>query len=200
MLSDLGVQFEILVPNIPEEEVSGETPEDHALRLGRQKAEAVADAHPDALILGADTAVVIDGLILGKPVDTEDARRMLGLLAGRDHIVVSAFALLAPDLGISHGRAVTSRVFIRSLTGDQIRRYVQTGEPMDKAGGYAIQGVGAGLVKKVEGSYTCVVGLPLAELIEDIEGLLGPRWLYERKKERVGPVGTLDMEADPPKN
>jgi septum formation protein len=181
MLGDLGIDFEIIPPHIPEDAVGGETPEEHTARLALGKALAIAADRPEALVLGVDTTVVIDGLVLGKPADADDAFRMLSRLAGRWHVVVTAFALVAADFGIRRVRTETSRVFLRPLAPERIRWYVRTGEPMDKAGAYAIQGIGAGLVKKIEGSYTCVVGLPLAELIEEIEGLFGPDWLFERK-------------------
>jgi septum formation protein len=153
------------------------------LRLAKAKADAVARLHPEALTLGADTAVIVDGRILGKPADEEDAVRMLSLISGRWHTVVTAFALVCPERKISVERVVTSDVFIRKLSQAQIRWYIATGEPMDKAGSYAIQDLGASLVREVKGSYTCVVGLPLTEVVEELETLFGPDCLFGDKKD-----------------
>lgn len=180
MLADMGVAFEIVVSNVPEVYEPGEAPDAHVARLALAKADAVAASRPEALVLGADTTVVIDGHVLGKPADVPDACRMLGLIAGRAHTVYTAYALVARDAGILRERVTASRVHIRSLSPERIRWYVETGEPMDKAGAYAIQGIGAALVERVEGSYTNVVGLPLAEVMTDVENLLGPDWLFTR--------------------
>lgn len=179
MFADMGVAFEVVVSNVPEDELPGETPDAHVRRLAYAKADEVARGRDDALVLGVDTIVVIDGEILGKPVDEGDAERMLGRLAGRDHTVFTGYALVWAGGAARESRVVQSRVFMRSLTPERIRWYVATGEPMDKAGAYAIQGIGASLVTRVEGSYTCVVGLPLAETVLDIERLAGPDWLFE---------------------
>lgn len=174
LLSGMGLDFQVHVSDVDELPIPGESPEAHCLRLAIEKAEDVAQHHPEALTLGADTVVIVDGEILGKPVDTYDARRMLKKISGRWHTVITAFALRCPGKNIRVSRAVSSDVFIRGLSDNQIKWYVGTKEPMDKAGAYAIQGVGASLVKQVKGSYTCVVGLPLAELVEELETLFGP--------------------------
>jgi nucleoside triphosphate pyrophosphatase len=174
LLNGLGLKFEIDISGIDEQPIEGETPEQYCLRLAEEKAVDVAVRHPAELVLGADTSVIVDGAILGKPVDKDDAFRMLRMISNRWHTVITAFALICKDREISITRAVSSQVFIRQLSDAQIRWYIETGEPMDKAGSYAIQGVGASLVKEVQGSYTCVVGLPLAELVEELETLFGP--------------------------
>ena len=131
-------------------------------RLAEVKAEEVAGRHPDAdLVLGADTTVVLGGEILNKPVDREDARRMLTALAGSWHTVYTGYALLAP---MERRRVVghaTSEVFIRAMSPAEIEAYIDTGEPMDKAGSYAIQAIGSLLVAQIKGDYTNIVGLPL---------------------------------------
>lgn len=127
------------------------------LRLAKEK--AAARAHPGELVLAADTVVVIDGELLGKPRDAEDARRMLGRIAGREHVVLTAVALEEP--GRRTSGIETSRVRMAALTPEEIAWYVDTGEPMDKAGSYAVQGIGALFVEEVHGNYTNVVGLPL---------------------------------------
>ncbi|MCZ7586295.1 MAG: Maf family protein [Deltaproteobacteria bacterium] len=181
MLDDLGASFEILPAGIDEHDVPGERAEDHVQRLALEKAETIAAAHPDALVLGVDTEVIVNGTTLGKPADEDDACRMLGLIAGREHTVATAYALVWTAGDLRRTRVVTSRVTLCALTSERIRRYVATGEPMDKAGAYAIQGVGASLVRRVEGSYTCVVGLPLAELVEDLDELFGADWIFEKR-------------------
>ncbi len=128
------------------------------------KASCVAKTHPGAFVLGADTVVVLDGEILGKPSNADDASRMLGLLSGRTHEVITAFTLLGADS--RQEDAVATKVSFRQIDEETIERYVDSGEPMDKAGAYAIQGLGGGLVDKVEGSYTNVVGLPVAEVLK----------------------------------
>lgn len=174
LLEGLGLTFDVVISNVDEKVFPGELPLEHCQRLAFAKAEAVANSNPDALILGADTAVIVDGDILGKPVDKKDAVRMLGTISGRWHTVITAFALVCPEMNIKVERVVSSEVFIRNLSKSQIEWYIDTGEPMDKAGAYAIQGLGAALVKEVKGSYTCVVGLPLAETVAELEKLFGP--------------------------
>jgi septum formation protein len=174
LLEGLGLTFDTIPADIDESHQNGELPDAHCRRLAIEKAKKVAGAHPAALTLGSDTSVIVDGLILGKPADPDDAARMLGMISGRWHTVVTAFALICPDRNIDVSKVVTSDVFIRELSEAQIRWYIETGEPMDKAGAYAIQGVGASLVKQVKGSYTCVVGLPLAETVKELETLFGP--------------------------
>ncbi|MCC6159851.1 MAG: septum formation inhibitor Maf [Deltaproteobacteria bacterium] len=181
MFAEMGVAFEVVVSNVPEDEMHGETPDAHVRRLAYAKADEVARGRDDALVLGVDTIVVIDGEILGKPANEGDAERMLGRLAGRDHTVFTGYALVWTAGVARESRVVQSRVFMRALTPERIQWYVATGEPMDKAGAYAIQGIGASLVTRVEGSYTCVVGLPLAEAVLDIERLVGPEWLFGRR-------------------
>lgn len=132
------------------------------LRLAREKAQAVA--RPGELVLAADTTVVVDGEILGKPLDAEDARRMLRLLAGREHEVLTGIALAEPNQengGRTVARVDLTRVRIAPLTDEEIGWYVETGEPMDKAGAYGIQGLGSLFVEAVDGNYTNVVGLPV---------------------------------------
>lgn len=173
LLEGLGIPFDIIVSNVDERVISGELPEEHCARLATAKAEAVAATVPEALTLGADTAVIVDGEIFGKPVDMKDAVRILGIISGRWHTVITAFTLICLERKIKVERVESSEVFIRNLSTSQIEWYIDSGEPMDKAGAYAIQGIGASLVKKVKGSYTCVVGLPLAETVIELEKLFG---------------------------
>jgi len=133
--------------------------------MARLKVLGVAASHPGAFILGADTVVAVDNIILGKPRDTADARRMLGMLAGRGHIVATGCALADSRGKVVWAEAFTSHVTFTPLTDEAIAAYAATGEPLDKAGGYAIQGLGAFMIAAIKGSYTNVVGLPLAEVV-----------------------------------
>ena len=159
ILTGLGVDFSVRPPDVDESILPGEGPEEHVQRLAQDKAEARAEA--DELVLAADTVVLIDGEILGKPHHPEQAKSMLRQLAGRRHTVLSGVALRDGSRGQSvHGITHTG-VAIARLTDEEIDWYVDTGEPLDKAGAYAIQDLGALFVEEVEGNYTNVVGLPI---------------------------------------
>jgi len=166
LLGSTGVRFRV-VPSSVEEPApgDGETPGGYALRMARLKVLDVARQYPGAFVLGADTVVAVGGVILGKPRDEADARRMLAMLSGREHSVVTGCVLAGPAGDIVWEQAESSRVSFATLTEEAIAAYVATGEPMDKAGGYAIQGLGAFMIARVEGSYTNVVGLPVAEVV-----------------------------------
>ncbi len=172
LLEAIGVPFEIAPSRVDERLQDGEAPGPHVLRLSMAKAYEISKKYVNRWILGADTIVVLDGVILGKPVDAADAEAMLARLSGRRHTVFTGYTLwnLAfPDRRLS--RQVRSYVTIKRMTRSEIAHYVQTGEPMDKAGAYAVQGLGAAIVRRVEGSYTNVVGLPLCEVVEDLRAL-----------------------------
>lgn len=142
----------------------GEEPARAAERLARTKAAEVFARRPDALVLAADTVVAIEGRILGKPRSPAEAEEMLALLSGRSHRVITGVCLLGPRREeVFHA---STEVIFRPLRAEEIRAYVDSGEPMDKAGAYAIQGGAAGFVREIHGSYTNVVGLPLAECVE----------------------------------
>ncbi len=181
LLEEAGLAFEVAEPAPGAEEAAG--PDADAARRALLKARSAARARPDALALAADTVVVLEGRALGKPASAEDASRMLGLLSGRTHEVITAFVLLGPDFR-EEGAAAT-KVRFREIDGETIARYVKSGEPMDKAGAYAIQGAGGSLVDRVEGSYTNVVGLPLAETL----AALGRGGVLARAPSRVGGAG-----------
>jgi septum formation protein len=144
--------------DLDETPLPGERPDETVLRLAREK--AAAQAHPGEIVLAADTVVVIDGELLGKPRDPEDARRMLARIAGREHTVFTGVAVEEPGNGGVRELAA-SRVRIAPLSPERIAWYVDTGEPLDKAGSYAVQGIGALFVEEIFGNYTNVVGLPL---------------------------------------
>ena len=177
LLGSTGVAFDIVVSDVAEPDPEpGEAPEAYALRMARLKTLDVAAACPGAWILGADTVVALEGLILGKPVDVSDARRMLGLLSGREHAVVTGCCLVGPDGRMAWEAAPRSLVTFAELSPEAVAAYAATGEPLDKAGAYAIQGLGAFMIARVEGSYTNVVGLPLAEVVGTLcsLGVLAP--------------------------
>lgn len=160
LLNLVGIDHEVRPANIDETYLPGEAPREHAERLAREKAAAI-DA-PDAVTIGSDTIVVIDGQVLGKPRDRAHAAEMLRLLSGRSHVVMTGVAAKW------HGRIASGLeevgVTFRSLSDDEIERYIDTGEPMDKAGAYGIQGYGATIVDRVDGDYFAVMGLPLNRL------------------------------------
>jgi len=177
LLASVQIPFEIEVPQTDETAWPGEDAYALTRRLAEEKARAVHARRPRAegLVLAADTAVVIDGQALGKPRDTDHAVSMLRRLRGRDHLVLTGFCLLDQATGRCDSAVAETRVWFRDLDDGEIRGYVATGEPMDKAGAYACQGIGAFLIARVEGSYTNVVGLPLGQVIEALRRLGGPR-------------------------
>jgi septum formation protein len=165
-----GIPFEAIPSSVDERLVAGESPEQYVLRLAVEKAEEVAGrvagsslaSARDTFILGADTTVEIDGLALGKPESAEHAAGMLRLLSGRSHRVITGLCLLCPVNRTRHVEAVTTTVFFARLTDEEIRDYVDSGEPMGKAGAYAIQGLAGKFVGRIEGCYFNVMGLPVA--------------------------------------
>jgi septum formation protein len=163
LLNLIGIAHEVRPANLDESMRPRETPRRHAERLARDKASAVAMRDPDLITIAADTIVVINRKVLGKPADKEEAARMLAMLSGKEHTVISAVA-------VSRGKKLRSaieevKVKFRRLREDEIDAYIATGEPMDKAGAYGIQGYGATIVERVEGDYFAVMGLPLVRLI-----------------------------------
>lgn len=168
LLHQVGVTFEVVDVEVDESVRAGELPRDYVLRLARAKALAAAASVPHAAaVLAADTTVTVDGAIFGKPADAADARRMLERLSGSWHEVLTAVALV--HAGACDARVVSTRVQFRELDPAVIAAYWASGEPADKAGGYGIQGLGGGLVRRIEGSYGAVVGLPLCETLELLE-------------------------------
>lgn len=167
LLALIGIPHEVRPADLDESLRPGEQPPEHAERLAREKALAVAAAHPDAVVIGADTIVVLDGEILGKPGDPAEAGRTLRRLAGRTHTVHTAVAV-ARNGRIESG-VESVEVTFRPLTDERIAAYVATGEPMDKAGAYGIQGYGAVLVARVHGDYFAVMGLALGRLVGLLE-------------------------------
>ncbi|HEX3156001.1 MAG TPA: nucleoside triphosphate pyrophosphatase [Candidatus Angelobacter sp.] len=204
LLREVGVPFVVHAANINEDQMPGEAPIEYALRLAREKAEAIAAQYPQSYVLGADTIVVLQGQALGKPKDHADAARMLRLLSGREHEVTTAVSLISPSTfapssvaprsispsavppsllppstslpsttkdTVAHGtliqtRASTTKVYFREIAEAEIQQYVAGGEPMDKAGAYAIQGGASRWTNRIEGEFSNVVGLPLSLVTE----------------------------------
>ncbi|HEV2989819.1 MAG TPA: Maf family protein [Candidatus Angelobacter sp.] len=161
LLRGAEIEFEVFPADIREDLNPGEPPLDYALRMAREKALKVAAQFPSDYVLAADTIVVLDDQVLAKPRDSQDAQRMLAMLSDRGHQVRTAVSLVAPSGSIETQSCVTA-VSFRKLGQDEILKYVATGEPLDKAGAYAIQGGAASWVVRVEGDYSNVVGLPMA--------------------------------------
>ena len=164
----LGLSFTVQPAEVPETVRPEESAEAHVERLARDKATAVASVRPGAAVLGGDTVVTLDGEIFGKPSGPKDAEAMLLRLAGRTHIVASGLALALPSGEVRSGHSTTEVTF-RPFSQGFARAYVETGEPLDKAGGYGIQGLGAALVTGIRGDYYSVVGLPVALLLRLFE-------------------------------
>ncbi len=163
LLALIGIPHSVYPANVNETYLEGELPREHAERLARAKAAKVASLEPDSVVIGADTIVVVDDTVLGKPRDQTDAARMLAMLSGRTHIVITAVAVARGDEIVSDLEVVS--VTFRDLNSIEIASYISTGEPMDKAGAYGIQGFGATIVRRVEGDYFAVMGLPLLRLV-----------------------------------
>ena len=169
LLRQLGVPFEV-IPSEIEEAWPPRPPRDAVAALALAKARAVARGLISAVVLGADTAVVLEGEVFGKPESPEDARRMLRALRGREHQVITGVALVEAPSGREATAAVVTRVLMREYSEDEIEAYVASGEPFDKAGAYAVQAAGGALVADVIGCYTNVVGLPITTTRRLLEG------------------------------
>ena len=165
ILGKTGLKFSVDAGDYKEDMDLALKPRQLARFLSSEKAKAVAVKYASALVIAADTFIVFQGSLLGKPHTREEARRMLTLLNGRQHSVLTGFTVIDTLTGKKLSRSVETKVFFKKMTGQEIESYVKTGEPLDKAGAYAIQGLGAVLVKKIEGDYFNVMGLPLSSLI-----------------------------------
>jgi len=173
LLASVGIAFDVVPSGAPEEILPGETPEEHVVRLSKEKAWEVAGRSEVAgrWFVGSDTIVLRNDAILGKPKDDKDAADMLRSLSGRAHRVLSGYTVFDREQGTTVAGCVATTVRFKELTESEIAGYIATGEPIDKAGAYAIQGIGAFMVLAIEGSYTNVVGLPLCEIVEVLERL-----------------------------
>jgi len=175
LLGRVGLAVEVDPADVDESRLPGETAEDYVLRVSADKAHAVARRHSGAIVVAADTAVVFDGEALGKPVDAADALTTLERLAGESHEVLSAVVVIDPD-GIEHAALARATVTMTASEPAEREWYVATGEPMDKAGSYAVQGIGAFLVEGIDGDPTTVIGLPLRTTLDllRVAGLVWP--------------------------
>ena len=175
MLNKLGIEFDVIYPDVDETLRNGESPEELVLRLSKEKAENVSSEIDDkAVILAADTVVVLGDAILGKPGSEDEAGQMLGMLSGKTHMVTTGFTLMDESCAELHSEAVFTEVKFKRLAAEEIDGYIKTGEPIDKAGAYAIQGKGSFMVEEINGSFTNVVGLPLSRVVDVLsqKGLL----------------------------
>jgi len=166
LLERAGLRFTVIPSEFDEAAVSASTPDDYVRILAEEKARDIGRKHPDAWVIAADTVVVVDGRILGKPASTPQARDMLRRLSGRTHQVLTGYCICQVSGARMFADTVRTDVLFKTLSEEEIEWYIQTGEPFDKAGAYAIQGIGTFLVKRINGSYTNVVGLPVCEVIE----------------------------------
>jgi len=171
MLQSIGLTFKIIPAHVNEKYLKGESPARHVKRLSRDKATTIARRHPDSWVLGADTIVVIDGMILGKPQNPAQAKKMLNKLSGREHKVFTGFTIAHMASEIYTTRVVQSAVRFKTISAEEMNWYINCDEPYDKAGGYAVQGKGACFIKAIRGSYTNVIGLPLCEVLEEFSNL-----------------------------
>lgn len=166
LLEEAQIEFRVIPSRIDETAINRAHPIEHARALAEAKARAVSEIYPDAWVVGADSIVVIDDQILNKPVSTENAYMMLSLLSGRTHRVITGYSIVCGSLGHFHSDACVTQVTFKELTDTEIRWYLQTPEPWDKAGAYAVQGFAAFMIKHIQGSYTNVVGLPVCEVVD----------------------------------
>ena len=174
LLKQAGLEFSVVPSSIDESAVPLSSPETYVRVMAEAKAMDISDKYPDNWVIGADTIVLIDGRILGKPGSKSEARAMLNQLSGQAHQVLTGYAICCKIKNRIFSETVTTAVRFKNLTDQEIDWYIHTNEPFDKAGAYAIQGLGTFIVKSIKGSYTNVVGLPVCEVIEFLikEGVL----------------------------
>ena len=171
LLKQVGLDFEVIPSRVIEDYVQTEAPQEHVLCLAEAKVRNVASQYPNHWVIAADTIVYINGFILGKPKNREEAMEMLHRLSGQEHRVLTGFSVYHFNKGKGDKEAVQTVVKMKNLTQAEMEWYVHTGEPFDKAGGYAIQGIGSFMIESIRGSYTNVVGLPLCELLQMLNRL-----------------------------
>ncbi len=170
LLALLNIPFEVIVSNFDERIDQDKKLEDEIKRLSFGKAKSVFDKNEDAVVIGADTIVTIDNKVLGKPKDQEDAKRMLTLLSNNVHTVITGVTIMSKDK--TETFASSNKVYFDQLTDDEIKEYILTKEPMDKAGAYAIQGIGSKFIKKIEGDYYSIVGLPINQIYQKLRAFI----------------------------
>jgi septum formation protein len=166
LLERAGLKFKVLPSTLDEAAIVRPDPAETVQALALAKAGEIADRHPESWVIGADTVVVVESRVLGKPATRAEAADMLRRLSGRTHQVLTGWCVIRRAGGVCHADTVSTDVVFKELSADEIRWYIRTGEPFDKAGAYAIQGIGTFLVRRISGSYTNVVGLPVCEVLE----------------------------------
>ena len=172
MLQDLGIKFEVIAPQVDETHLENESPKDFVLRLSGEKAADVCNKlNEKAIILAADTIVILGKTILGKPGSVDEAEEMLNMLSGNTHRVATGFSLLNETGVLLHQEAVFTDVKFKSLAQHEIEGYIESGESMDKAGAYGIQGIGSFMVEEISGSFTNVIGLPISRVVDVLSKL-----------------------------
>ena len=169
LLEQIGLKFEVDPSDYDEKIEPGLGPRELAKKISRGKAETVARRHKNAIVIGADTFIVLGNRILGKPHTADEARKMLEAISGKPHLVITGFCVIGSDTGKTISGSAETIVFVKKLTPKEIDAYVKSGEPLDKAGAYAIQGLGAVIVERIEGDYFNVIGLPLSALAEALQ-------------------------------
>ncbi len=166
LLEQAGLEFSVIPSNLDENSIPLSPPESYVRRLAEAKSKDISQRYPGSWVIGADTLVFIDDTMLGKPGSRPEARKMLRSLSGRTHQVLTGYCIYREATDCLFSETIKTDVFIKKLTELQIDWYINSGEPFDKAGAYAIQGIGTFLVKRIQGSYTNVVGLPVCEVLE----------------------------------
>jgi septum formation protein len=169
LLEKIGLKFEVEPSDYPEDMRSGLSPDELARAISLEKARVVASRHRNAIVIAADTFIVFRGKIMGKPNTEAEARKMLMRLKGKPHSVITGFTILDTDKNKVLTKSVETVVHIKNLTSEEIEAYVKSGEPLDKAGAYAIQGLGSVIVERIEGDYFNVIGLPLSALAKGLK-------------------------------
>ena len=169
LLENIGLKFEVEPSDYPEDMRSGLSPDELARAISLEKARVVASRHRNAIVIAADTFIVFRGKIMGKPGTEAEARKMLMRLRGKPHSVITGFTILDTDENRVFTKSVETVVYIKNLTSEEVDAYVKSGEPLDKAGAYAIQGLGSIIVERIEGDYFNVIGLPLSALAEGLK-------------------------------
>ncbi|OGI83132.1 septum formation protein Maf [Candidatus Nomurabacteria bacterium RIFCSPLOWO2_01_FULL_33_17] len=164
-----GIPFEIVASSYEEDMTLDMSPKDLAMFLSKGKAESVANDNPDAIVIGADTFIAFEDKVLGKPHTKERAKEMLSILSGKQHFIITGFTIIEKSSGKLISKAVESKILLKNLTEKEIEDYIATGEPLDKAGAYAVQGLGANLIEKIEGDYSNILGLPVDEVLEALK-------------------------------
>jgi septum formation protein len=169
LLASIGIDFDVIPSDVPEVRAAGESPEEYVARLSREKAAAIARRHPERWVVAADTTVFLGEEVLEKPAGVDDAKRMLAAIAGRTHVVYTGVTVMNAARGYGDTRIAETEVRMAAMSEREIDWYARSGEGLDKAGAYAAQGIGAMFIDSIHGSYTNVVGLPLALLVEMLE-------------------------------